>query len=408
MESLSAPICRGPVPWQGLLLAVSLLNFWSLPTTAQLAIVSTNAAEGQDVTLRIRNMPPNAKGFTWYRGEGANIYHNLATLGTYLRFYTTGPAHSGREQINYDGSLQLKQVTQKDTGIYTVVVYLPGCIKEIGFGQLNVYERVRVPTLIASNTIVTEHKDSVVLTCDTNAVSTQWLFNGMNLRLKERMKLSWNDRTLTIDPVRREDAGSYQCEVSNPISTAYSAPVELDCFYNRQVPVLRESKIHIYQQVNLKIKCKIQRNETDSKIWITSMKPHFPTKSSTMPKITPNGENQINCSNNQSVLGTPRPSIQENSTIQEPLTVPTLRASNTIVTEHKDSVVLTCYTNAVSTQWFFNGMNLRLTERMKLSWNDRTLTIDPVRREDAGNYQCEVSNPISSADSYPVELDVKY
>ncbi|ELK29085.1 Carcinoembryonic antigen-related cell adhesion molecule 21 [Myotis davidii] len=76
--------------------------------------------------------------------------------------------------------------------------------------------------------------------------------------------------------------------------------------------------------------------------------------------------------------------------------------------EHKDSVVLTCYTNAVSTQWFFKGMKLRLTERMKLSWNDRTLTIDPVRREDAGNYLCEVSNPISSAESEPVELEVKY
>ncbi|EPQ20790.1 Carcinoembryonic antigen-related cell adhesion molecule 21 [Myotis brandtii] len=76
--------------------------------------------------------------------------------------------------------------------------------------------------------------------------------------------------------------------------------------------------------------------------------------------------------------------------------------------EHKDSVVLTCYTKAVSTQWFFNGMNLQLTERMKLSWNDRTLTIDPIIRKDAGNYQCEVSNPISSAASVPVELDVKY
>uniref|UniRef100_G1P695 Ig-like domain-containing protein n=1 Tax=Myotis lucifugus TaxID=59463 RepID=G1P695_MYOLU len=322
MESLSAPICRGPVPWQGLLLAVSLLNFWSLPTAAQLAIVSTNAAKGQDVTLRIRNMPPNPKGFTWYRGEGANYYHELASLGTVFGIYITGYANSGREQINYDGSLQLKQVTQKDTGIYTVVVYLPGSIKEIGFGRLNaspVRERdcvlenntecwehpdlplsltcppqrkkthlvwamkecaarkncsqllseeqvdlstlnitssnfesyhgpgpqplsithalyfstepVRVPTLIASNTIVTEHKDSVVLNCYTNAVSTQWFFNGMDLRLKERMKLSWNDRTLTIDPVRREDAGSYQCEVSNPISTAYSAPVELDVKY---------------------------------------------------------------------------------------------------------------------------------------------------------------------------------
>lgn len=91
-----------------------------------------------------------------------------------------------------------------------------------------------------------------------------------------------------------------------------------------------------------------------------------------------------------------------------PVRVPTLLASNTTVMEHKDSVVLTCYTNAASTHWFFNGMNLRLTERMKLSRKNRTLTIDPIRREDAGSYQCEVSNPISSAESVPVELDVKY
>ncbi|XP_070254997.1 cell adhesion molecule CEACAM21-like [Myotis yumanensis] len=176
-------------------------------------------------------MPPDAIGFTWYRGEGANYYHHIATLTTHVKIYKTGYAYSGREKINYDGTLQLKQVTQKDTGIYTVVVYLPGSIKEIGFGRLNVYEPLRVPTLLASNTTVMEHKDSVVLTCYTNAVSTQWFFNDMDLELTERMKLSWNDRTLTIDPVRREDAGNYQCEVSNPISSAYSAPVKLDVKY---------------------------------------------------------------------------------------------------------------------------------------------------------------------------------
>uniref|UniRef100_G1QE51 Ig-like domain-containing protein n=1 Tax=Myotis lucifugus TaxID=59463 RepID=G1QE51_MYOLU len=227
MESLSAPICRGPVRWNWLLLAVSLLNFWSLPTTAQLAIVSTNAAEGKDVILSIRNMPPDVSSFMWYRGEGEKYEHNIARLGM-LRRHRTGPAYSGRERINFDGSLLIKRVTQKDTGIYTVVVYLPDSIKEIGFGRLNVYEPVRVPTLIASNTTVTEHKDSVVLTCYTNAFSTQWFFNGMNLRLTEWMNLSWNDRTLTIDPVRREDAGNYQCKVSNPISSADSYPVELD------------------------------------------------------------------------------------------------------------------------------------------------------------------------------------
>ncbi|EPQ09966.1 Carcinoembryonic antigen-related cell adhesion molecule 1 [Myotis brandtii] len=94
--------------------------------------------------------------------------------------------------------------------------------------------------------------------------------------------------------------------------------------------------------------------------------------------------------------------------LAEPGRVTTLLASNATVMELKDSLFLTCYTNAVSTQWFFNGMNLQLMERMKLSSNDSTLKIDPVRREDAGNFQCEVSNPISSAQSVPVELDVKY
>ncbi|ELK25294.1 Carcinoembryonic antigen-related cell adhesion molecule 21 [Myotis davidii] len=227
MDSLSAPIRRGPVPWQGLLLAVSLLNFWSLPTTAQLAIVSTNAEEGQDVILRIRNKPPNVRGFMWYRGEWAYYEHNIAGLGM-LAGHRPGPAHSGREQINFDGSLLIKRVTLEDTGNYTLVVYLGGSKADIGFGQLNVYERVRVPTLLVSKTTVTENKDSVVLICYTNAVSIQWFFNGINLWMTRRKKLSWNDRTLTIDPVWKEDAGNYHCKVSNPISSAESEPVGLE------------------------------------------------------------------------------------------------------------------------------------------------------------------------------------
>uniref|UniRef100_G1PYF3 Ig-like domain-containing protein n=1 Tax=Myotis lucifugus TaxID=59463 RepID=G1PYF3_MYOLU len=230
MDSLSAPIHRGPVQWQGLLLAVSLLNFWSLPTAAQLAFVSTKTTEGKNVILLIRNMPLNARGFMGYRGEGANYKHKIARLGLFPG-HRTGPAYRGQEQINFDGCLQLQRLTQNDTGIYIVLLYIPSILKEIGFERLNVYEPLILPTLLASNTTVTEHKDSVVLTCHTNAVSIQWFFNGMNLLLTERMKLSSNDRSLTIDPVSREDAGIYQCEVSNPIVTAASERVELDVKY---------------------------------------------------------------------------------------------------------------------------------------------------------------------------------
>ena len=53
----------------------------------------------------------------------------------------------------------------------------------------------------------------------------------------------------------------------------------------------------------------------------------------------------------------------------EPVAQPSLQFSNTTVTEDKDSVVLTCFTNnaEVSIQWFLNGQNLKFMERRKLS-----------------------------------------
>ena len=71
-------------------------------------------------------------------------------------------------------------------------------------------------------------------------------------------------------------------------------------------------------------------------------------------------------------------------------------------------MVLTCSTNnkKVSIQWFFNGRSINLTKRMKLSRDNRALTISLVRVEDAGNYQCEVSNRASSNRSDPIRLAV--
>ena len=90
------------------------------------------------------------------------------------------------------------------------------------------------------------------------------------------------------------------------------------------------------------------------------------------------------------------------------LSVPTLRASTTRVTENKDAVVMTCSTNAPAIQWLFNGTNLQLTERVTLSPDHRNLTIDPVQREDAGDYQCKGFNPVSSGKSASLVLDVKF
>ena len=91
----------------------------------------------------------------------------------------------------------------------------------------------------------------------------------------------------------------------------------------------------------------------------------------------------------------------------EPMRAPTLLASSTTVSEHKDAAVLTCTQmwpppsgGSVAGVW--------LREGRKLSQDHRSLAIDPVKKGGAGNYQCKVSNPMSAFESAPVELDVKY
>ena len=88
-------------------------------------------------------------------------------------------------------------------------------------------ELVKAPTLLVSNSTSTEHKDAVVMTCYSNAESVQWLFNGRDIQLSETRRLSEDRRSLTIDPIQREDVGYYHCKASNSISYALSWALEL-------------------------------------------------------------------------------------------------------------------------------------------------------------------------------------
>ncbi|XP_012588927.1 PREDICTED: carcinoembryonic antigen-related cell adhesion molecule 21-like [Condylura cristata] len=149
----------------------------------------------------------------------------------------TGPAHSGRETINPNGSLLVRNVTQEDTGPYTLQITYRDFEEREVTGQLRVYRSVFQPSIRASSTTVTEHKDRVVLTCLTRVtgVSILWLFNTQRLQYTDRVTLSRDNRTLTIHPVGGEDAGEYQCEVSNPASSR-SDPLTLTVMHHLAFP----------------------------------------------------------------------------------------------------------------------------------------------------------------------------
>ncbi|XP_055268057.1 carcinoembryonic antigen-related cell adhesion molecule 1 isoform X2 [Moschus berezovskii] len=328
MEAPSGPASRRHVAWNRLLLAVSLLTFWTPPTTAQLIIetVPPLAAEGNDVLLLAHNVSENPLGYAWHRGQTVDNSQLITSYRLDTNVTTRGPAHSGRETVYPNGTLLIQNVTQKDTGSYMLLVTKVDLQTETKTGHLNVYPVLPTPVITSNNSRPWEHEDTVVLTCgaETRNTSYTWWINNQSLPNSTRLELSEDKRTLTVFTVTRNDTGPYVCEARNPVSVSRSDPFTLNVLY----PVAR----------------------------------------------------------------------------------PSLHASNTTVTEHEGPVVLTCLTDetGVSVRWFFKGQSLPLAERMTLSSDNRTLTIDPVSRKDAGDYQCEVSNRGNSSKSDPLRLDVKY
>lgn len=97
-------------------LLASLLTCCLL-TTAQVTIESVpfNVVEGENVLLLVDNLPENLLALAWYRGLRKIIVYTLNTKESVM-----GPINSGRETVSSNGSLWIHNVTQKDTGFYTL------------------------------------------------------------------------------------------------------------------------------------------------------------------------------------------------------------------------------------------------------------------------------------------------
>uniref|UniRef100_A0A452EEJ3 Ig-like domain-containing protein n=1 Tax=Capra hircus TaxID=9925 RepID=A0A452EEJ3_CAPHI len=328
MEPPSGPASRRHVPWSRLLLAVSLLTFWTPPTTAQLTIemVPPLAAEGLDVLLLGHNVTKNTLGYAWHRGERVDNVQLIASYRVDTNATTNGPEYSGRETLYANGTLLIQNVTQRETGPYTLLVTKNNLQTEIQTGRLHVHPVLPTPVITSNNSNPREHEDTVVLTCgsETQNTSYMWWINSQSLPKGTRLELSKDKRTLTVVTVTRNDTGPYVCEARNPVSVSRSDPFTLD--------------------------------------------------------------------------------------VLSPVAKPSLQASNATVTEHEGPVVLTCLADetGVSIRWFFKGQSLLLAERMTLSSDNSTLTIDPVSRENTGDYQCEAFNRGNSSRSDPLRLHVTW
>nr|XP_048296397.1 carcinoembryonic antigen-related cell adhesion molecule 1 isoform X2 [Myodes glareolus] len=409
MELSSAPLHKGQLPWRGVLLAASLLIYWSSPTTAQVSVeaVPPHVAEGANVLLLVHNLQETPQVFYWYKGENQDS-NEIARFITSPGEITTGPAYSGRETIYPNGSLLFQNVIQNDTGAYTLHMIMENFDRKTLSVQFHVHPLLPKPSITSNNSNPVEGEDSVALICEPETKNTSYLWrrNGQSLSEDNRLKLSEDNRTLTLLSVVRTDTGPYECETQNLVSTSRSDPFTLNITYGPDVPIIFPSNTYFHLRTNLNLSCHAASNPPAQYSWFVNEELLSSSHELFIPNITTNNSGSYICFAYNSVTGLNKTTVK-NITVLEPVTAPSIQVSNTTVKE-LDSVSLTCSSNdtGISIHWLFNGQSLGLTDRMKLSLNNSTLSIDPVRKEDSGEYQCEVSNPVSSERSDTIQLDI--
>ena len=97
------------------------------------------AAEGSDVLLLAHNVTENPLGYAWHRGERVENTQLIASYRVATNLTTKGPAHSGRETLYPNRTLLIQNVTQKDTGSYTLLLTKDDLQTEGKTGHLCIY-----------------------------------------------------------------------------------------------------------------------------------------------------------------------------------------------------------------------------------------------------------------------------
>ncbi|XP_027713955.1 carcinoembryonic antigen-related cell adhesion molecule 1 isoform X2 [Vombatus ursinus] len=129
--------------------------------------------------------------------------------------------------------------------------------------NITVSETASKPTITANSTNVMENS-TLVFTCNTEheGMNILWFFNNKSLSLNEGQYLSDGDLILTVKNVTRKHAGSYQCEIWNPISSNRSDPLEVTVNYGPDDILFSPSpagdEIRVIFQQSLTLVCQVE------------------------------------------------------------------------------------------------------------------------------------------------------
>uniref|UniRef100_H3BAP7 Ig-like domain-containing protein n=1 Tax=Latimeria chalumnae TaxID=7897 RepID=H3BAP7_LATCH len=202
---------------------------------------------------------------SWYRGVMTEQQNLILTWAPSLYSRTNGPQYTGRESAYSRGYLRIRNVFRNDTGNYTVRVTLSDASIQTAMLELQVTEELQEASAGVSVSNPLEG-GSVTMTFNVQGTpdTILWYKDQKPLLIstetrsisdENRIRLSSDNKTLTISSVSRTDSGIYQGEASNPVSTSRSEEMKIDISYGPDTPIITLDSNPIFLGSRVTLNC---------------------------------------------------------------------------------------------------------------------------------------------------------
>ncbi|XP_035386612.1 uncharacterized protein LOC113583249 [Electrophorus electricus] len=299
-------------------------------------------------------------------------------------------------------AMELRNLDMTDAGEYKITIKK----KENSLFEtttLNVFEPVSNITITPRETELVEFNSTASLTCSASGTSISffWLNGSSELTLGERVQLTNGNTTLIITCVSRDDIGPYRCGAFNIISKDMSQNMTLTIYYGPDKATVAAAPVGPFYSsgCDIMLRCSAEASPAAVFQWVVSgtvLGEKGPELKLANIQTNQSGSYTCLAHNTKSLRYSTSQPI--NIIVVEKISQVTLNDSTGLLIEGRSFSNLTCEGSGtiLSTEWMKDYQILSPSNSVIFSPDNKTVLIGPVRRSDSGEYQCTLSNPVSS------------
>ncbi|XP_060760808.1 carcinoembryonic antigen-related cell adhesion molecule 20 [Neoarius graeffei] len=303
-----------------------------------------------------------------------------------------------------ENTLEFSSLIPTDGGTYSLTIVDSELRQLVGHTSLRVLEPVADVTIISNLPEAVEFNSTVILNCSAkgSSLSYSWMNNSAPVVVDDKHIVQKGNQLIINEIFRTDLLGPISCKAENQLESSTSDTFNLTVNYGPEhVTKAQEPAVDVLQKgSNLTLSCSAQSYPAAEFTWlINEAKLLQKTATVVLSNLVEEQSGNYSCmAYNSKTLRYVSSEVTELSVV-EAISGTNISASTLSLIAGNTTVNLTCTSRAGtadSVQWQKDGKLLDNTDRVIFNTDKSTLTILTVQKEDAGEYNCQLKNKISS------------